>query len=142
MPISSQKLTDGVLTLGETGTPKEWAGQVRAATLAAEYDAEDAIPVLSGERLDGDETKTETLSGTVLDDFVFASSLFVWSKENEGQILPFTFEPNNTAGDLRITGNVRIRQISIGGDVDTRTENDFEFPVVGETVAEAIEVTP
>lgn len=67
MTIVSQKLTKGLLSIGETGTAKEWAGQVRAVSLAPEYDKEDDIPVLSGEKLAGDETKTETLSGTVLD---------------------------------------------------------------------------
>lgn len=142
MPISSQKLTKGLLTLGSVGTEKEWAGQVRAVSLAAEYDAEDDIPVLSGEKLAGDETKTETLTGTVLDDYKFTTSLFVWCKENEGEELPFTFEPNNVDGDLRISGTVKVRQIAIGGDVDSRTENDFEFRIVGETTAAAIPVGP
>lgn len=135
MPIKSQKLTKGLLTIGETGTPTEWGGQVRAVSLAAEYDKEDDIPVLSGEKLAGDETKTETLSGTVLDDYSATGSIFTFSKENEGSELPFIWEPNSVDGGLRVTGKIKMRQISIGGDVDTRNENDFEFPIVGETVA-------
>lgn len=133
MTIKSQKLTKGLLTLGEAGTSQEWGGQVRAVTLAAEYDQEDPIDVLSGEKLDGDETKTETLSGTVLDDFSAVGSIWVWCKQNEGDIVPFIWEPNSTDGTLRITGSIRVRQISLGGDVNTRTENDFEFPVIGST---------
>lgn len=133
--IKSQKLTKGLLTIGETGTPSEWGGQVRAVSLAAEYDKEDDIPVLSGEKLSGDETKTETLSGTVLDDYSATGSIFAFSKLNEGEELPFVWEPNSVDGGLRITGTIKMRQISIGGDVDTRNENDFEFPIVGETVA-------
>lgn len=133
--IKSQKLTKGLLTIGETGTPSEWGGQVRAVSLAAEYDKEDDIPVLSGEKLAGDETKTETLSGTVLDDYSATDSIFTFSKENEGAELPFVWEPNSVDGGLRVTGVIKMRQISIGGDVDTRNENDFEFPIVGETVA-------
>lgn len=133
--IKSQKLTKGLLTIGETGTPSEWGGQVRAVSLAAEYDKEDDIPVLSGEKLSGDETKTETLSGTVLDDYSATGSIFAFSKLNEGEELPFVWEPNSVDGGLRITGKIKMRQISIGGDVDTRNENDFEFPIVGETVA-------
>lgn len=135
MPIKSQKLTKGLLTIGETGTPTEWGGQVRAVSLAAEYDKEDDIPVLSGEKLAGDETKTETLSGTVLDDYSAVGSIFKFSKDNEGEELPFVWEPNSVDGGLRVTGTIKMRQISIGGDVDTRNENDFEFPIVGETVA-------
>lgn len=133
MAIKSQKLTKGLLTLGEAGTSSEWGGQVRAVSLAAEYDTEDPIPVLSGEQLDGDETKTETLSGTVLDDYSGVGSIWVFCKENEGAILPFVWEPNSVDGSLRITGSIRVRQISLGGDVNTRTENDFEFPIIGNT---------
>ena len=140
MPIKSQKLTKGLLTIGETGTISEWGGQVRAVTLTPEYDKEDDIPVLSGEKIDGDETKTETLSGTVLDDYSAAGSIFVFSKENEGKILPFVWEPNSEDGTLRITGNLRMRQIALGGDVDTRNENDFEFPIIGDTNAESVGV--
>ena len=140
MPIKSQKLTKGLLTIGETGTTSEWGGQVRAVTLTLEYDKEDDIPVLSGEKIDGDETKTETLSGTVLDDYSAAGSIFVFSKENEGKILPFVWEPNSEDGTLRITGNLRMRQIALGGDVDTRNENDFEFPIIGDTNAESVGV--
>ena len=138
MTIKSQKLTKGLLTLGEAGTSQEWGGQVRAVSLVPEYDQEDPIDVLSGEKLDGDETKTETLSGTVLDDFSAVGSIWVWCKENEGDIVPFIWEPNSTDGTLRITGSIRVRQISLGGDVNTRTENDFEFPVIGSTAHAAI----
>lgn len=139
MTIKSQKLTKGLLTIGETGTPSEWGGQVRAVSLAAEYDKEDDIPVLSGEKLSGDETKTETLSGTVLDDYSATGSIFAFSKLNEGKELPFVWEPNSEDGGLRITGKIKMRQISIGGDVDTRNENDFEFPIVGETEAGTVD---
>ena len=137
MTIKSQKLVKGLLSIGETGTLTEWGGQVRAVSLAAEYDKEDDIVVLSGEKEAGDETKTETLSGTVLDDYSAAGSIFKFSKEHEGEELPFIWEPNTEAG-LRITGVLKMRQISIGGDVDTKNENDFEFPIIGDTDAGAV----
>lgn len=139
MTIKSQKLTKGLLTIGETGTPTEWGGQVRAVSLTPDYDKEDDIAVLSGEKLAGDETKTETLSGTVLDDYSATGSIFTFSKENEGKELPFVWEPNSVDGGLRVTGKIKMRQISIGGAVDTRNENDFEFPIVGETVAGTVD---
>lgn len=138
MAIKSQKLTKGLLTIGDTGTVSEWGGQVRAVSLVPEYDAEDPIPVLSGEKLAGDETKTETLSGTVLDDYSAAGSIFVFSKEHDGEELPFVWEPNSEDGTLRITGTIKMRQIALGGDVDTRNENDFEFQVVGETTTATV----
>lgn len=138
MTIKSQKLTKGLLTIGETGTASEWGGQVRAVSLTPEYDEEDSIPVLSGEELAGDETKTETLSGTVLDDYSATGSIFAFSKEHEGEEMPFIWEPNSEDGTLRITGTLKMRQLALGGDVNTRNENDFEFKIIGETNTGAV----
>ncbi|AYN56797.1 major tail protein [Arthrobacter phage Adaia] len=138
MAIKSQQLTKGLLTIGETGTVSEWGGQVRAVSLTPEYDAEDNIPVLSGEEIAGDETKTETLSGTVLDDYSATGSIWLFAKQNEGKELPFIWEPNSVDGGIRIKGTIKMRQLALGGDVKTRNENDFEFVVVGATTSEAI----
>lgn len=134
MTIKSQKLTNGTLTIGEVASSIEWGGQVRAVTLTPEYEQDDPIHVLSGEELAGDETKTETLAGTVLDDYSSIGSIFLFSKENEGAELPFTWTPIGSGG-IAVTGILKMRQIAIGGDVNTRTENDFEFPIIGDTVA-------
>lgn len=131
MAIKSHKLGPGFLTFGATGDEQEFGSQTTATLLEPSVDEEDNIPVLSGEELDGDETESYVLSGTFLQDYTGMTSLLVWCKENAGTVLPFKFVPNSEGG-LQITGNVKIRAVSIGGDVKTRNTSDFEFKGVGD----------
>lgn len=131
MAIKSSKLGPGRLTFGDTGSPTEFGSQITNARIEPSYDTEDAIPVLSGEELAGDETATYVLAGTFLQDYSDMTSLIVWCKENEGQNLPFTFVPS-TEGGIQAAGTVKIRAVSAGGDVKTRNTADFEFPGVGD----------
>jgi hypothetical protein len=136
MTINSTKLGPGRLTLGPTGTTKEFGGQLRSCKLEPSVDTTDPIPVLSGEELPGDDTYSYVLSGTILDDYNLATSLAVWAETNKGDVLPFEFVPAN-AGTLQVSGSVKVQPIGIGGDVKTRNENDFEFALVGDPVYES-----
>ncbi|MEZ2371038.1 hypothetical protein [Arthrobacter sp. RCC_34] len=132
MPIKSDKLGPGRLTIGETGTVQEFGSQLRKCQLEPDVDTEDPIPVLSGEELAGDDTIKANLTGSVLDSYDM-QSLAVWAKKNTGKELPFEFVPNeSTTNAYKIIGRVKIRPIGSGGDVKTRNENDFEFPVVAD----------
>lgn len=132
MPIKSDKLGPGRLTIGETGTVQEFGSQLRKCQIEPDVDTEDPIPVLSGEELAGDDTIKANLTGTILDSYDMAS-LAVWAKKNTGKELPFEFVPNqDVEGAYKVTGKVKIRPIAIGGDAKARAENDFEFPVVGD----------
>ncbi|HZJ81427.1 MAG TPA: hypothetical protein VFC95_01900 [Guyparkeria sp.] len=136
MAIKSNKLGPGSLIFGSTGG-KEFASQCRTVTLTPETEEEDALPVLSGEELPGDETYTWTIGGTILDDYTM-DSLTVWAYENRGERLPFEFIPNDDAETaVAWTGECVIRPIAVGGEVKTRNENDFEFRCVGEPTPQA-----
>lgn len=138
MPIVSHKLGPGSLTFGEVASAKEFASQLRNAVLTPDTEEEDPIDVLSGEQIDGDETYTYTIGGTLLDGYTM-DSLAVWAFENKGLVLPFEFIPNaDVTGAMKWTGNAKIRPIAHGGDVKTRNENDFEFKVIGEPVPAAV----
>lgn len=136
--IQSHKLGPGSLTFGEVASAKEFASQLRNAVLTPDTEEEDPIDVLSGEQIDGDETYTYTIGGTLLDGYTM-ESLAVWAFENKGTVLPFEFIPNaDVTGAMKWTGNAKIRPIAHGGDVKTRNENDFEFKVIGEPVPAAV----
>lgn len=138
MPIVSHKLGPGSLTFGEVASAKEFASQLRNAVLTPDTEEEDPIDVLSGEKIDGDETYTYTIGGTLLDGYTM-ESLAVWAFKNKGTVLPFEFIPNaDVTGAMKWTGNAKIRPIAHGGDVKTRNENDFEFKVIGEPVPAAV----
>ena len=137
MALTSHKLGPGFLTFGAVASEQEFGSQVTAATLEPSVDEEDNIPVLSGEEQDGDETESYVLSGSFLQDYSGMTSLLVWCKTNAGTVLPFKFVPNSEGG-LQITGSVKIRAVSIGGDVKTRNTTDFEFKGVGDWTPAAI----
>jgi hypothetical protein len=130
MTVKSRPLGPGSLKIGETGSPQEWAGQLTKAALTPSTDTEDAINVLSGETLDGDDTTTYTLDGTILQDYDL-DSLELYCFDNKGTDQPFVFTPSN-AGEVEWSGTVRIRPVVIGGDVKKRNTSDFSFPVQGD----------
>lgn len=122
-------LGPGQLTIGETGTQREWGGQTSKTVLTSETNSEDSIPVLDGSNIDGEDTTTYSLTGTVFQDYD-AESLVVWTHENKGKTLPFVFEP--ITGGISISGLVKIRPLDIGGDVKKKNTSDFDWPLLGE----------
>lgn len=134
MAVKTQKLGPGVLRFGETASAQEFASQVTTVTLTPEFDAEDPVPVLSGEEVPGDETETYTIAGEFLQEFSM-ESLLVWCKANSGTVLPFVFTPNTNSG-FTVTGSALIRAVAIGGDVKTSNTSEFEFPGVGDWAIE------
>jgi len=136
--IQSHKLGPGSLVFGEAASPQEFASQLRSCSFTPDTEEEDPIPVLSGEEIDGDETYTYTIGGTILDGYTM-ESLSVWAFQNKGKVLPFEFIPNaDIEGAMKWTGEAKIRPIAHGGDVKSRNENDFEFKVVGEPVPSVV----
>lgn len=123
------KLGPGLLTFGETGSPKEFAAVCSEVSLEPEFDKDDDIPVLDGSAIDGDETETWTLKFTKYQDYT-NGSLDHWLYENSGSVVPFTFVPDK-AGQLQAKGNVRIRAGRIGGEVKKKNTTEMELPVVG-----------
>ena len=127
--MALSKLGPGLLTIGATGTPKEFGATVSEVTLAPEYDSDDPISVLSGDEYAGDETESWTLTATLYQDYS-ASSLDLWLYENAGEELPFTFVPSR-AGALQAKGTLKVRAGSIGGEVKKRNTSEVELPVIG-----------
>lgn len=123
------KLGPGFLTFGATGSNKEFGGLTSQVTLEPEYDSDDAIPVLSGDEIDGDETEKWTLKFTKFQDYS-AESLDLWLYQNAGEVLDFTFVPDK-GGKLQAKGKVKIRAGAIGGEVKKKNTSELELPVIG-----------
>lgn len=137
MPIKSSKLGPGRLTFGELGDVQELAAQTTATALEPDVDEGDAVDVLSGEQLAGDDEYTYNLTGTALQDYSGMTSWIVWCKENQGVEMPFEFVPRDDEG-LKVSGTVKIRPVKFGGTVKERNESDFEFKGVGDYTYAAI----
>lgn len=133
MPISTRKLGPGQLELG--ATPLEVNAQLTGCkvTPSESVSSTDAIKVLSGEQLEGDDDATYTfvLEGTFLQDDPGVSSVVDWSWNNMGTEQPFRFVPNDAAA-REVSGILTPVPLTIGGDeVDARMSSDFTWRIKG-----------
>lgn len=140
MAIKKQKLGPGTLFIGETGSGQEFGAQVTTVAVEPSYSDGDRQVVLSGD-VDQEEAEWEgTLTGEFFQDYGM-ESLLRWTWDNDGQTLPFKFVPHSASG-LEVSGNVKVRPVTIGGEVDTENTSEFEWtlpekPTLGEAVAGA-----
>ena len=123
-------LDAGVLTIGSDLNITNFESQVTSARLVPNVDTEDAINVLSGEQVAGDRSESFTLEGSLLQDFGATGSTTEWLYNHRGEEHAFSFTPSTAAGK-KITGNLVVEAIEIGGDARTKPTSDFEFVVVG-----------
>lgn len=135
MAIKKQKLGPGTLTIGETGSGQEMAKQATAVAIEPSYSDGDRQVVLSGDTDQEDSAWEGTLTATFFQDYA-ADGLLAWTWENDGKVLPFTFVPSTTAG-FEVSGEVKVRPATIGGDVDAENTSEIEWslpdkPVIGE----------
>lgn len=132
MPIDSYKLGPGTFTLGVG--PLAAAAQVTSMRVvpAEEVKTFDAIPVLSGEEIEAEESASVrfTLEGTFLQGLSVAGIVdFTWS--NSGEEVPWEYVPNTVEG-ASVEGVVRVVPLVIGGDeVKARPTSDFTWRIIG-----------
>lgn len=129
MTVKASRLGPGHLTLGAAGSLQEFGSQVTKMELAPEYDDGDIVTVLSGEELAEDDAESWKLSGEFYQEHSM-TGLVAWCKANSGQVLPFTFIPEDDA-DFKVTGTCKVRAVKLGGEVKKRNTTEFEFPCVG-----------
>jgi hypothetical protein len=133
MTIKSYLLGPGTFELG--AVPLVVSSQVRSLVIRAaeKVTTSDAIPVLSGEELEGDETTeyTFTAVGKFLQDIELAG-VVDWSWANKGTEQPFRFVPS-TALDRECSGILVPVPLDFGGEVDKtkRAESDFTWRIKG-----------
>jgi hypothetical protein len=126
----TRTLGPGSLKIGETASVREWAGELTKTSLEPNTSSEDPIPTLDGGQVDGEDSYTWSLKGTLLDNFDF-DSLQVFALNNKGKLLPFVWTPNSEGG-VDFSGVIKIRPIALGGDVKKKNTNDFEFTLLGD----------
>lgn len=125
----SQKLGPGELKIGETGTELDLSAQMTAVTITWENDEGEAVNVLSGESLPGDDNFSATLEGTVMQDFT-TDGVIDWTWRNKGSVVPIKFLPS--ANGAEVSGQVKIAPVNLGGEVNTRNTSDMSWSFVGE----------
>lgn len=134
MPIVTEKLGPGVLTLG-TG-PLAVQQQLTGCKLvcAENVKTEDALAVLSGEELP--EESTETFSWTLQGEFLqslLAGDVVAYSWTNKGVEVAAHFEPNSNHGTpAEFDFIVKPVPLQVGGDeAKKRMTASFTWRVVG-----------
>lgn len=132
MTVQSYKMGPGTLKLGTSGA-FDASCQVTTCTVAAaeQVDSTDAIDVLCGEQIPGEEDVSFdwTIGGTFVQDLASAGVVaYTWT--NKGTWVDFEFIPN-TAAARKVTGQCRLVPLGVGGDVKVRPTSDFTFAARG-----------
>lgn len=128
--MATRTLGPGSLKIGETGSEREFAADLSKCTLTPSSSSEDPVPMLDGSNMTGEDTDTWELGGTLYQSYDFGS-LEKWCFDNRGEELPFVFTPSNEGG-IDWSGIVKIRPVTIGGDVKKKNTSDFTFPLTGD----------
>jgi hypothetical protein len=134
MPINTTKLGPGTLTLGAGALEVNVQLTAAKVTPSEAVETTDAIKVLSGDSLAGDESATYTfaLEGKFLQDLGAVGSVVAWSWDNMGTEQPFEFVPNTAAG-IECTGTLVPVPLTVGADeVDAGPmQSDFTWRIKG-----------
>lgn len=129
MPITDSRLKVGTLTLDAVS----FASQATNVTLTPETDEEgDALEVLSGETVTPDDVTTWVMAITAVQDFDDPDGFQNFALTNAGELVPYSWKPNDNPDGVTYTGNVRVRPVPIGGDVATRNTTAASWPIDGE----------
>ena len=125
MAIIESKLKTGSLLLGGT----EFACQATNVRIVPSFNEEgDAAETLCGDTLAPATTTDWALQGTHIQDWDSAGlGIVEYSWTNNLVTVPFVWKPNATA--VQYTGNVQVRALELGGDVNTRITSDFDWPI-------------
>jgi hypothetical protein len=134
MTVNTITMGPGTLTIGDVGDLTTFSSQITNCRVTPNVDTGDPINVLSGETVPGDRDETWTLAGSLVQDLGAgidgADSKVEWLHANAGTTFPFTFIPATAAG-RKITGNVTVEAVEIGGDVKSKPTSDFEWQISG-----------
>lgn len=135
MTILSHKLGPGTLTIG--AGPLDVSAQCTKCIVSPSesVDSTDAIDVLSGEQLAAEDSASYAwkLDATFLQDDLAVANFVAYTWANIGATVAFKFIPNSGI-TRKITGNLRVIPLAIGGDVKKRNTSDWSVAIIGTPV--------
>jgi hypothetical protein len=126
MPVIASKLKSGKLTLGETATKIEAACQTTSVKLVPNYDTEQGVETLCGDREPDAVIERWELQLTAVQDWSDPAGLSEWLFEHAGQTVPYSWQP--AANGPTFSGTCQVYAIEIGGEVGARLSSDATFP--------------
>lgn len=132
MPITESRLRLGTLTLGGVSFATQ-ATNVRLVP-STEEDG-DPLEVLSGDEILPDDATTWALAITAVQDFEEEAGFVNYAMSNAGDVVAFVWAPAGAGtGTVSYAGNVKVRPVEVGGDVNARLTTEAEWPVEGDPV--------
>ena len=129
MPIQEDKLKNGTLTLDGV----EFAAQASTVEVEPTHDEDgDPLETLDGSQLAPDVTRGNTLKITAVQDFTDVAGFVAFTWDNDLATVPFVWKPN-VAGPT-YSGNVEVRAVKVGGEVNKRITTEAEWTCEGPVV--------
>lgn len=127
MPITESRLKAGTLTLDAT----PFATQATNVRLEPETEeVGEPVETLSGDEITADDETSWSLVIGAVQDFDDAAGFVAFATDNAGQVVTFDWAPSGAAG-TSYTGSVRVRPVTIGGDVNVRLTTEATWPLEG-----------
>lgn len=136
--IKSYKMGDGTFKLGTAGAQDASCQVTNLRVECSEnVSTQEAVPVLCGEELpaEDDVTLSWQVAGNVVQD-IAATDLVAYTWTNASQTVDFEFVPS-TAEARKVTGQLRLVPLTLGGDVKSRPQSDFTWQIIGTPVLAA-----
>lgn len=130
MTINVSTVGPGKLTIGAAGALSNFSSQIRGMRIVPNVTKGDPIDVLSGEQAPGDRTESCQLVIRLQSDFGHDDSRAEWLWAHRGQTQPFEMIPNNALG-RRVSGQIVVEPVEIGGDVKTKPDHEVTMDCVG-----------
>lgn len=126
MPIKEDKLKEGTLTLDAVA----FSAQATSVLIEPTHDEDgDAVETLDGSQLTPDVTRGDTLKITAIQDFTDVAGFVNFTWENDLATVPFTWKPR--AVGPTYSGNVQVRAVPVGGEVNKRLTTEAEWTCEG-----------
>lgn len=128
MPIEDSRNKGGVLILDAQPFEKQMTS---VELVPSEEEDGDRLEVLSGEVIEPDEITSWELQLGAIQDFVDPAGFVEFARTNKGELVSFVWAPNG-AGQPAYSGTVRVRAVTIGGEVASRLTTTKAWPVIGD----------
>jgi len=123
VPINDDRLKAGTLTIDGVS----YATQATNVRLVPKTDDNgDTLEVLSGDIITPDDTTAWSLVIVAVQDFDDPAGFVNFAMANAGEVVPYVWKPNATG--VSYAGNVRVRPVEVGGDVNARLTTSAEWP--------------
>lgn len=135
MPTQESKPKNGLLTFGTAPDPVvDFACQAANVKVTPGYEESgDRLELLDGTVLQPDTTRVDKLTIEAVQDFADAAGFVNWTWLNDLETVPFTWQPQGATGPT-YSGNVNVRAVEVGGDINKRNMTTAEWDLDGKAV--------